>query len=275
MSVPLLQVQNVVRQYAIGGLFGRGHRAVNDVSFELGAGRPEILAIIGESGSGKTTLARMILGTVAPSAGSIRFNGVDTATQRGRRARLAFMRQVQPIFQNPFEAFNPLKRLDRYLFMTARHFAAAADAAADYPNRPIRFIAPFVAGGPSDMLSRLLGQRMSERWGQSVIVDNRGSAGGLVGFELGARPYPTDSTRQDTQADRRQALQGAHGDHQAAGCPGALLQPGPRCRGLDTRGPRRVDQARNRDVRKAGETDRLAAAVSGSPHDGGIERAKR
>src|SRR5215510_14315984 len=65
--------------------------------------------------------------------------------------------------------------------------AAAADAAADYPNRPIRFIAPFVAGGPSDMLSRLLGQRLSEKWGQSVIVDNRGSAGGLVGFELGAK----------------------------------------------------------------------------------------
>jgi tripartite-type tricarboxylate transporter receptor subunit TctC len=71
---------------------------------------------------------------------------------------------------------------------------AAADAAADYPNRPIRFIAPFVAGGPSDMLSRLLGQRMSERWGQSVIVDNRGSAGGLVGFELGAKALPDGYT---------------------------------------------------------------------------------
>src|SRR5262245_43570346 len=72
--------------------------------------------------------------------------------------------------------------------------AAAADAVADYPNRPIRFIAPFVAGGPSDMLSRLLGQRLSERWGQSVIVDNRGSAGGLVGFELGAKAPPDGYT---------------------------------------------------------------------------------
>ena len=131
MTAPLLQVSNVVRHYAMGGLFGRGHRAVDDVSFELASGRPEILAIIGESGSGKTTMARMILGTVAPSAGSIRFKGVDTATLRGRRARLDFMRQVQPIFQNPFEAFNPLKRLDRYLFMTARHFAGATDAAAE------------------------------------------------------------------------------------------------------------------------------------------------
>ena len=53
----------------------------------------------------------------------------------------------------------------------------AADAAMDYPNRPIRFIAPFVAGGPSDVLSRLLGQKLTEAWGQPVIVDNRGSAG--------------------------------------------------------------------------------------------------
>ena len=63
----------------------------------------------------------MMLNIVPPSAGSIRFRGT-TAAQR-LRARLDFMRQVQPIFQNPFEAFNPLKRVDRYLFMTARRFA--------------------------------------------------------------------------------------------------------------------------------------------------------
>ena len=131
MTAPLLEVRNVVRRYAMGGLFGRGMRAVDDVSFELGESGPEILAIIGESGSGKTTMARMILGTVAPSAGCIRFKGVDTSTLRGRRARLDYMRQVQPIFQNPFEAFNPLKPLDRYLYMTARHFAGAADHAAE------------------------------------------------------------------------------------------------------------------------------------------------
>jgi peptide/nickel transport system ATP-binding protein len=44
---------------------------------------------------------------------------------RSRRARLAFMRAVQPIFQNPFEAFNPLKKVDRYLFTTARRFTPA------------------------------------------------------------------------------------------------------------------------------------------------------
>ncbi len=72
--------------------------------------------------------------------------------------------------------------------------AAAADAAADYPNRPIRFIAPFVAGGPSDLLSRLLGQKLTESWGQTVVVDNRGSAAGIVGFELGAKAPPDGYT---------------------------------------------------------------------------------
>ena len=71
--------------------------------------------------------------------------------------------------------------------------AAAADA-ADYPSRPIRFIAPFVAGGPSDILSRMLGQKLTESWGQPVIVDNRGSAGGIVGFEIGAQALPDGYT---------------------------------------------------------------------------------
>jgi len=86
-----------------------------------------------------------------------------------------------------------------YLFLIpvlscAASGVAAADAAADYPNRPIRFIAPFVAGGPSDTLSRLLGQKLTESWGQTVVVDNRGSAGGIVGFELGAKAPPDGYT---------------------------------------------------------------------------------
>ena len=124
MSTALLEVDGVVRTYASGGLFSRRPvAAVDGVSLRLEAGRPEILTVVGESGSGKTTLARMILNMVPPSAGTIRFQGTDLATIRGGRARLAFMRQVQPIFQNPFEAFNPMKRVDRYLFVTARRMA--------------------------------------------------------------------------------------------------------------------------------------------------------
>ncbi len=130
----LLEVAGVTRLYRRGSILaGTVLRAVDSVSFSLPGDRPEVFTIIGESGSGKTTLARMILGMVAPSAGAIRFRGTDVASIRTRRARLAFMRQVQPIFQNPFEAFNPLKTVDRYLFATARTFApdGAPDARVD------------------------------------------------------------------------------------------------------------------------------------------------
>ena len=120
----LLELTDVTRDYTSGGLLGRRHvRAVDRVSFAVAEDRPEIFAIIGESGSGKTTLARMILNIVPPCAGSIRFRGTTLHHSWHRRTRLDFMRQVQPIFQNPFEAFNPLKRVDRYLFVTARRFA--------------------------------------------------------------------------------------------------------------------------------------------------------
>ena len=76
------------------------------------------------------------------------------------------------------------------VLLCAASGARAADAATDYPNRPIRFIAPFVAGGPSDLMARLLGQKLAEAWGQSVVVDNRGSAAGIVGFEIGAKAPP-------------------------------------------------------------------------------------
>jgi len=127
MSEPkLLEVQEVSRHFSSGPFSRRKVRAVHRVSFELSAERPEVFAIIGESGSGKTTLARMILRDVAPSEGRILFRGRDLASLRSGRDRLDFMRAVQPIFQNPFEAFNPLKQVDRYLFAAAVRFAGAA-----------------------------------------------------------------------------------------------------------------------------------------------------
>lgn len=91
-----------------------------------------------------------------------------------------------------------MKRAAHLFLIPAMLFAAstvaAAAATAEYPGRPIRFIAPFVPGGPSDTLSRLLGQKLTESWGQQVVVDNRGSAGGIVGFELGAKAPPDGYT---------------------------------------------------------------------------------
>jgi ABC-type oligopeptide transport system ATPase subunit len=134
---PLLSIEHVTKTFARGGVFARTEfAAVDDVSFSLESATPEIFAIIGESGSGKTTLARMILSLQSPSAGSIHFLGTDISKLRSRRDRLQFMQKVQPIFQSPSEAFNPLKPVDRYLFASAHHFAGhrnrdGREAAAD------------------------------------------------------------------------------------------------------------------------------------------------
>ena len=64
---------------------------------------------------------------------------------------------------------------------------AAAVAAQGYPNKPIRFVVPYAPGGNTDILSRLIGQKLNEAWGQQVIIDNRPGAAGTVGAELVAR----------------------------------------------------------------------------------------
>jgi peptide/nickel transport system ATP-binding protein len=130
VTAPLIALDGVSREFTSGNLLTRHHTtAVDDVSFTLEDGRPEIFTIIGESGSGKTTIARMMLKLEVPSSGAIRFRGRDVQTIKSRADRLAFMGEVQPVFQNPFGAFNPLKRIDRYLFATARRFTDARSTA--------------------------------------------------------------------------------------------------------------------------------------------------
>lgn len=126
----LLDVRDVTKRFTMGGLFGRKVvEAVSDASFSLSAEKPEIFTIIGESGSGKTTLARMILGLEDVTDGEVLFRGKKVSRHAGRAERLDFMRNVQPVFQNPFEAFNPLKKIERYLESTARRFLDTGDKA--------------------------------------------------------------------------------------------------------------------------------------------------
>jgi peptide/nickel transport system ATP-binding protein len=141
---PLLELSHVSKAFGLGGLLSRRRiPAVDDVGFALEADAPEIFTIVGQSGSGKTTLARMILGMNAPTSGMIRFLGQDLAHIRGTRSRKQFMGAVQPIFQNPFEAFNPQRQPDRYLFLTARRFVQRSGARTDQrgygpaPGRPL------------------------------------------------------------------------------------------------------------------------------------------
>lgn len=72
--------------------------------------------------------------------------------------------------------------------------AAGSDPAPGYPSRPIRFIAPTTPGGANDILPRILGARMTQNWGQQVVVDLRPGAGGIVGTEIAARAAPDGYT---------------------------------------------------------------------------------
>src|ERR1700709_1340018 len=72
-------------------------------------------------------------------------------------------------------------------------FMAAAPA-QNYPSKPIRMIMPFPPGGPTDIVGRLSGQKLSEQIGQSVIADSRPGASGNIGLELASKSPPDGYT---------------------------------------------------------------------------------
>src|SRR5205823_7628404 len=73
-------------------------------------------------------------------------------------------------------------------------FAFAAAQAQTYPSKPIRLVVPYAAGGTSDILARQLGPKLSESWGQPVVVENRTGANGNVGADFVAKSAPDGYT---------------------------------------------------------------------------------
>ena len=74
------------------------------------------------------------------------------------------------------------------------HFALMPACAQGYPAKPVRLVVPWAAGGTTDILGRILGQKMSEKWGQPVLVENRGGAAGNIGTEAVVRSPPDGYT---------------------------------------------------------------------------------
>ncbi len=124
----LLELKNVSKIFG-GGLFNRSNVtiAVQDVSLAIPDDRPTITAIAGESGSGKTTLARLLLGVIPPTSGEVLYQNEDVQQMRSRDW-LNFRREVQPIFQDPFEAYNPFYTVDHVLHRPIRNFKLASNA---------------------------------------------------------------------------------------------------------------------------------------------------
>jgi tripartite-type tricarboxylate transporter receptor subunit TctC len=76
------------------------------------------------------------------------------------------------------------------LLLGAVGVSQAQDAAAGYPNRPIRIVVPFPAGGPTDVNMRILGQKLSEYLGQGVVIENRPGANTGIAAQAVARSAP-------------------------------------------------------------------------------------
>ncbi len=128
----LLQVEDVTKEFNIRqGLSTTKLRAVDQASLTVDAAIPEIFTVAGESGSGKTTLARLILGMEQPTAGTLRYKGRDVTGISAKEKRAWFYKEVQPVFQDPFAAFSPLKRVDRYLYETYNNYKMGKKADAD------------------------------------------------------------------------------------------------------------------------------------------------
>jgi peptide/nickel transport system ATP-binding protein len=115
---PVLEVSHLSKEYRIRGR-GGVLRAVDDVSFAVGQGRTT--AIVGESGSGKTTTARMVLGLVTATSGTIRLDGAEVVGLRGHRLRAA-RKAMQPVFQDPYASLDPMWTVERLIGEPLRTF---------------------------------------------------------------------------------------------------------------------------------------------------------
>ncbi|NLZ83267.1 MAG: ABC transporter ATP-binding protein [Clostridiales bacterium] len=121
----LLEINNVSKIFRIGGILkGKKLVAVDDISLEIKGDKPVILSIVGESGCGKTTLCKMLLRLHKPEMGDIILDGNSYGDKKTYDS-LQFRLNVQPIFQNPYEAFSARKTVDTYLFNTALRLGIA------------------------------------------------------------------------------------------------------------------------------------------------------
>lgn len=120
----LLEARHVSKTFG-GGLFARARtHALTDFSLGIETDPPSITAIVGESGSGKTTLARLLLGMIAPTSGEVRYQGKTLPTMSSAERR-AFRRDVQVIFQDPYDAYNPFYKVDHVLAKPIANFGLA------------------------------------------------------------------------------------------------------------------------------------------------------
>jgi peptide/nickel transport system ATP-binding protein len=131
-SVQLVEAHNLTRVFDVSkpmlnriieGERRQLLRAVTGVSFSIGA--TDTLALVGESGSGKSTVARMVVGLLPPTAGSVAIDGIDMWAPARHKERQRLRRRLQMIFQDPYASLNPRWRVDRIIADPIRAFGLA------------------------------------------------------------------------------------------------------------------------------------------------------
>jgi peptide/nickel transport system ATP-binding protein len=128
MPQPLLDIRNATKIYG-GGFLQRGEQTVALQNFNLTLEEQpaRIVTIAGESGSGKTTLANVVLGFIGLSSGQILYRGQDVSALKGD-ALLDYRRQVQAVFQDPYEVYNPFYRVKHIFDMAISRFKLSRNA---------------------------------------------------------------------------------------------------------------------------------------------------
>jgi tripartite-type tricarboxylate transporter receptor subunit TctC len=81
-----------------------------------------------------------------------------------------------------------------FIVLLAPLATSTAYGAQAYPVRPVRFVVPFPAGGGADILARIIGGKLTEAWGQQIVIDNRPGAAGIIGTDIGANASPDGYT---------------------------------------------------------------------------------
>jgi len=120
----LLEARHVTKIFG-GGLFDKTRTiALEDFSMAIESEPPSITAVVGESGSGKTTLARLLLGLADSTSGEVLYKGKNLRRMSGDDWR-SFRRDVQVIFQDPFEVYNPFYKVDHVLTTPVEKFNLA------------------------------------------------------------------------------------------------------------------------------------------------------
>jgi len=115
----LLYVDNVSKLFGYGLLGIRKFKALNNITLSMPLA-PEILVIVGETGSGKSTLLKLILRMLTPDSGTIYYKGRDIFKLKSEEIKW-YRKEVQAVFQDPYETFNPLRYVIDYLHDTAKY----------------------------------------------------------------------------------------------------------------------------------------------------------